>query len=63
MADHATRRARECGRRAAKFTEQAQRFRDAADRRHLLNLAEGYTRAGDQMKPPPLVQDKARPRP
>jgi hypothetical protein len=39
------RRAGEYRRRAAKLTEDAQRVRDAADRWHLLDLAEGYVRA------------------
>jgi hypothetical protein len=42
-----TRRAREYRRRAAKLTEDARRVRDAADRRHLLELAETYQRAAD----------------
>jgi hypothetical protein len=35
-------------RRAAKLAEEAQRVRDADDRRHLLELAETYRRAADQ---------------
>jgi hypothetical protein len=49
MADHTARRAREYRRRAAKLAETAQHVRDAGDRRHLLNLAEGYARVADQM--------------
>jgi hypothetical protein len=37
------------GRRAAKLTEEAQRVRDYADRKHMLDLAEGYARAADQV--------------
>jgi hypothetical protein len=36
-------------RRAAKLTEEAQRVRDDADRRHLLDPAETYRRAADQV--------------
>jgi hypothetical protein len=39
------RRAREHRRRAAKLTEDAERVRDAGDRRHLLDLAECYQRS------------------
>jgi hypothetical protein len=38
------RRASEYLKRAAKLTEDAQRIRDAADRQHMLDLAEGYAR-------------------
>jgi hypothetical protein len=46
-----TRRGRDHRKRAAKLTEEAQRVRDAADRQHLFDLAEGYARAADQMVP------------
>jgi hypothetical protein len=44
-----TRRASEYHRRAPKVTEDAQRVRDATGRRHMLDLAEGYARAVDQV--------------
>jgi hypothetical protein len=42
-----TRRAREYRRRAAKLAEAAQHVRDAADRRHLLDIVAMYRRAAD----------------
>jgi hypothetical protein len=47
VANATTRRAREYRNRAAKLTDEAQRVRDADDRRHLLDLAECYKRAAD----------------
>jgi hypothetical protein len=51
MANHATRRAFEYRRRAAKLAEDAERVRDDADRRHLLDMAATCQRAADQLAP------------
>jgi hypothetical protein len=48
-----TRCASEYRRRAAKLAEEAQRVRDAADRRYVLDLVAMYQRPADQMAPPP----------
>lgn len=44
-------RAREYRRRATKLAAEAEHARDADDRRHLLELAETYQRAADQVAP------------
>jgi len=51
MADYATRRARDYRKRAAQLTDMATHSRDAEDRRHLLDLAEGYASTSDQTEP------------
>jgi hypothetical protein len=55
-ADRTARRANEYRRRAAKLTEEAQRARDAADHRYMLDLAEGYARAAGQLVRSPSLR-------